>query len=57
MRIKSERKKNEEGWNHKKNSILKLSRIKKILIKRIKTKYNKWKKFKEDEIEKKYIIL
>jgi hypothetical protein len=29
MRIKFERKKNEGGWNHKTNSILKLSQIKK----------------------------
>jgi hypothetical protein len=55
MRIKSERKKNEGGWNHKKNSILKLSRIKKILIKRIKTKYNKWKKIQRGWNWKKYI--
>ena len=42
------RKKNEGEWNHKK----KLSQINQIVIKRMRIKYDRWKKSKEDEIEK-----
>jgi hypothetical protein len=40
----------------KKNQLIKGFKTKQIAIKRIGTKYDKWKKFKEDEIKKKSIL-
>jgi hypothetical protein len=39
-------------WHWKKNQLIKGFKTKQIAIKRIGTKYDKWKKFKEDEIKK-----
>ena len=44
MRIKFDIKKTWGGWNYKKNQFKKWSQMKKIAIKRMMTKFERWKK-------------